>query len=502
MNSRLRLALLAGMLLSGALQCRGDITLPALISDNMILQHDEKISIWGKADPGESITVIMGPDNGQTLAGKDGNWAVTLDPLPSGGPYDMTVAGKNNLTVHNVAIGEVWVCAGESNMEFKTVAARNSQEEMADADLPMTRVFTVSHTAAGQPASDCQGSWVVCDPDSVKDFSAIAFFFARELNRGMRTPFGIIQATWGPSPAQAWTPRKTLESEPALSGILDHYSKAVAAYPQALTDYQTRLDQWHTAGGYASGPKPVPPVNPQGTREPAALFNGMIAPLLRYPIRGVLWYQGESNTGDPDLYAKLFPAMIQSWRAAWDEGAFPFFFAQLSGFLEHRAQPEESQWAKLREAQTAALALPKIGMVVTADIGEERNMHPPDKQDVAHRFALLAQSQVYEKDVTASGPVFESMDPGDSGQAVISFSHADGGLTTPANAPVKGFEAAGPDGRFASADASIKGSKVIVTSKEVPNPTAIRYDWANFPDGNLMNQAGLPAAPFRTDKPQ
>jgi len=496
--------MLAVAAFGGGERCRGEVTLPALISDNMVLQRGTRANVWGKADPGESVTVRLGPDSAQTMAGTDGNWGVKLNALPSGGPYDLTVSGKNTITVHNVAVGEVWVCAGESNMEYKVVAARDAQKEMADAAMPMVRVFVVKHDAQEEPQGDCEGAWVVCDPDSVKDFPAVAYFFARELNLEMRVPFGLIESAWGTSRVEAWTPRATLEKDPALHGVLDRYDQAVADYPEALTDYQGKVAAMGVAlaaRGASGGPvaEPVRPLEPGGAREPAALFNGMIAPLARYTIRGVLWYQGESDTGDPELYGKLFPAMIEGWRTVWNEGEFPFFYVQLSGFLGRHAQPEASNWAELREAQRQALNTPKTGMAVTVDTGVEHDMHPPDKQDVGHRLALIAESEVYGKEgVTTSGPVYAGMAVAD-GKAAISFTHTDGRLVGRNGAALKGFQIAGADGNFVWADAKIDGDRVIVQSKDVPAPAAVRYAWADFPDCDLFNKDGLPAGPFRTD---
>jgi sialate O-acetylesterase len=501
------LATLLGVGLAG-LHCHADVTLPGLLSDNVVLQRDVRIPIWGKADPDESVTVQLGPDTAQTTAREDGTWAVQLDPLPSGGPYDLTVSGKNSVTVHNVAIGEVWVCAGESNMEYKVLAAKDSEKEMADADLPMLRLFVVPHNASETPQTNCDGAWVACDPNTVKDFPAIGFFFARELNRGLRMPFGLIESAWGPSRAASWTPHATLAKDPVLHGVLDQFAKAVDQYPNALTDYQTKLAAWQTdanaarAVGSAPPPKPVRPLDPAGAREPSSLFNGMIAPLVHFPIRGVLWAQGESDTGNPELYARLFPAMIESWRAAWGEGAFPFYYTQLSGFLGPHAQPEPSNWAELREAQARTLAMaPKTGMAVTIDTEEAHELHPADKQAPAHRLALLADREVYEKpDVTASGPVFDGVSIED-GKAVVTFAQTGAGLVARNGGAPKGFQIAGADGRFAWADAEIHGDTVVVQSKDVPAPVAVRYAWADFPDCDLMSKAGLPAAPFRTDAP-
>jgi sialate O-acetylesterase len=391
-------------------------------------------------------------------------------------------------------------------MEYKVIAAQNGREEMAEADLPMVRVFMVKHAADGAPASDCEGTWVVCTPDTVKDFSAVGYFFARQLNREMHVPFGLIQSAWGPSPIEAWMPRETLEKNPDFHVVLDRYQAALAAYPAALTAYEARLADWKSASeaakaqGQPAPRTPVAPLDPGGAREPSALYNGMIAPLTRYPMRGVLWYQGESNTSEPALYGELFPAMIGAWRMAWNEPASPFFYAQLSGFLAPRPQPGGSLWAELREAQANALSVPKTGMVVTVDTAEPHEMHPADKQDVGRRFALLAEKAVYgQGDVTASGPVFSSIQI-KGGKAVLTFSHAEGGLVAKGGT-VKGFAIAGADEKFTWANAQVDGDQVVVQNPGTPDPVAVRYGWADFPEGNLFNQAGLPAVPFRTDAP-
>jgi sialate O-acetylesterase len=296
------------------------------------------------------------------------------------------------------------------------------------------------------------------------------------------------------------------DKDMALHAVLDRYEAAATAYPQAEAAYEQKLADWKaaSASGSAAGsvgspaPRaPIPPLNPAGAREPGALFNGMISPLLRYPVRGVLWYQGETDTADAALYRELFPAMIAAWRKAWGETEFPFLYVQLPGFLAKHAEPSESRWAELREAQASALAQPKTGMAVNIDLGDEHNMHPANKQEVAHRLTLIAQAEVYGKSgVASSGPVFTGMEVAD-GKAVLSFSHSEG--LNALGGPIKGLAIAGADGQFVWADAQIHNGKVIAQSKDVPKPVAVRYDWADMPEGNLFNEAGLPAAPFRTD---
>lgn len=498
---RFTLALFAAPFLA-----RADVSLPRLFSDNMVLQQRTACPVWGWADPGEKVTVKLGRKNASATAGPDGRWQVKLDPGKSGGTLEMVVTGKNTITVKNVAVGEVWVCSGQSNMEFRMPRTKDAEKEMAAARFPMIRMFTVARNVAEKPAREAAGTWMVCDPQTVKDFSAVGYFFARDLHAKLKVPVGVIHASWGGTPAEAWTPMSVLKSNPALSAIADDWQAEVENYPQAKSIYEQQLAAWNAEAEKAKAAgQPAPPRRPQEPRGPGnyqmpgGLFNGMIAPLIPYSIRGVAWYQGESNIGRAKLYRELFPAMITGWRAAWGEGDFPFLFVQLPNYSARHAEPAESSWAELREAQAAALTLPKTGMAVTMDIGDEHNIHPQNKQEVGRRLALLAETLAYGKeDVVSSGPVFAGMKI-EGNKAKLSFKKVDGGLADKDGPPLKGFQIAGADRRFVWADAKIEGGKVIVQSPAVPKPVAVRYAWADTPDCDLANKAGLLAPPFRTD---
>lgn len=383
---------------------------------------------------------------------------------------------------------------------------KNAEQEMASANFPMIRMFTVARHAAESPAPDMAGAWLVCSPETVKEFSAVGYFFARELHGKLGAPVGMIHASWGGTPAEAWTPAAALESAPELKAVAEKRRAELDAYPDAKAAYDQQLAAWNAEAERAKAAgQPVPPHHPQEPHGPgqfqsaSVLWNGMIAPLIPYSVRGVAWYQGESNTEHPARYRTLFPAMISAWRKAWGAGDFPFLFVQLPNCFPRHADPSESGWAELREAQAMALKLPKTGMAVTIDVGEEHDIHPKNKQDVGHRLALVAESLAYGKeDVVSSGPVFSGMKVAD-GKATLLFKQTDDGLADKDGPPLKGFQIAGADRNFVWADAAITGNKVVVQSGKVASPVAVRYAWADTPDCDLANKAGLPAAPFRTD---
>lgn len=480
---------------------RAEVRLPSLIGDNMVLQQKAKATVWGRANPNEKVTVKIGEITQTTTAGADGHWALKLGALKAGGPYEMTVSGRNKIVLHNVLVGEVWVCSGQSNMEWPVAGAKDARSEIAMAIYPKIRLFTVQKKSSDTPESNCQGRWEVCDPSTVPAFSAVAYFFGRDLFRSQGVPVGLINSSNGATSAEAWIPGDGLDSDPDLQAAGLEQS---AQLSMAREDSKRRYAAWSIesekakAAGQPGPPEPVAPKGPGRLPETSTFFNGMIAPLLPYSIRGVVWYQGESNTGNPRLYRKLFPGLIHSWRAAWGEGDFPFLFVQLPNFLLKKSFPSESSWAELREAQAMALKVPKTAMAVTIDVGDEHNLHPENKQEVGRRLALAARANVYDETVTASGPVFSSSKiTGD--KMVITFKQSGGGLVAKGNGALLGFAIAGADKKFVWAEAEIEGDKVIVSSAQVPKPVAVRYAWADSPDCNLYNRAGLPAAPFRTD---
>jgi sialate O-acetylesterase len=424
----------------------------------------------------------------------------------------MTIAGKNTITLHDVLVGEVWVCSGQSNMEMPvgtnpqgwSGAVVNYQDEMARADYPLLRLFTVQKAVAGKPQREVKGYWVAARPQTVGEFSAVGYFFGRDLLKVLNVPIGMIHSSWGGTPAESWTSRGTLESDPEFASILDSGTKLLSPYPKVFQDFEQQLGQWRQDSDKAEAdgaPVPTAPPVPDDPRRnpwrPAGLFNAMIMPLTPYAIRGAIWYQGESNADRAAQYRKLFPAMIRDWRRVWEEGDFPFLFVQLANWSV--PQPR-SNWSELREAQLMTLSLPKTGMAVTIDIGDASDIHPKNKQDVGYRLALAAQAIAYGRDVIYSGPIYESMAV--EGEKVrLRFKYAYGGLVAK-NSPsqnVSGFEIAGDDHKFVAAEAKIDGDTVVVRSEKTPHPVAVRYAWAMNPWCNLYNRAGLPASPFRTD---
>ena len=487
-------------------QAFGDVRLPAIIGDNMVLQQGKKVAIWGWAEPNEEVTVSVSWRTMQwsVRADKEGNWQFEMTPPKLGGPYEMTFQGRNTVTIKNVLVGEVWVASGQSNMQWSVQASANPQEEIAAAKYPEIRLFYVKREVADEPKSDCTGNWVECRAETIPGFSAVAYYFGRELHKELNVPVGLIHTSWGGTPAEAWTRRGELEKEVDFAPILKRSADAIARYPQAKADYEKKLEAWKEAvkkakeAGEKEPRRPRGPSPPLNAHTPAALYNAMIAPLIPYRIQGAIWYQGESNASRAYQYRKLFPAMITNWRTDWGQGDFQFLFVQLANFMAVKDEPAESSWAELREAQLKTLAVPNTGMAVIIDIGEANNIHPKNKQDVGRRLAAWALGTTYKKKRVYSGPLYKSMKV-ESGKAVLSFDHVGGGLVAKGGDALKGFSIAGEDKKFVWADARIEGNTVVVGSEAVTEPVAVRYAWADNPICTLYNAEGLPASPFRTD---
>jgi sialate O-acetylesterase len=477
----------------------------ALFADNMVLQRSIKAPVWGTADPGEEVTVTLGSHKASATADSQGRWKTELAPMPAGGPFEMTVAGKNTLTIHNVAVGEVWICSGQSNMEMAVSngptwwgGVRNADQEVATANYPMIRHFGVKKAVAGKPQTDVEGQWLIASPQTTGQFTAVGYFFGREVHRKLGVPVGLIHTSWGGTPAEAWTSYGSLAGDPALASIVSDWEKKLADYPAQLEKYRHGLDDWSRAApqaeadGKAAPRPPEFPDDPQSSSWRASgLFNAMIAPLIPFGIRGAIWYQGESNADRAEQYRKLFPAMISDWRRAWGEGDFPFLFVQLAGF------EDSGTWPELREAQAMTLSLPKTGLAVAADIGERYDIHPKNKQEVGRRLALDAEAIAYGRNVEYSGPVYDRMKV-EGNHVTLQFKRRGGGLVARGRS-LSGFEIAGDDRKFVPADAQIQGGNVVVSSPKVAKPAAVRYAWRDFPECSLYNKAGLPAPPFRTD---
>jgi sialate O-acetylesterase len=418
--------------------------------------------------------------------------------MKAGGPGDVTISGHNTITVHDVLVGEVWIGSGQSNMEMATIRVNNAEQEIASANFPQIRLFTVKKKVSDTPLDDVEGSWQLCSPESVAHFSAVGYFFSRDLHQRLHQPVGFIHTSWGGTPAQSWTSRGALESEPALKFILDDWATTLERYPDAQQRYEEQLARWKQATEAARADKqqapaqPRPPVGPGHQNTPAGLYNAMIAPIVPYTIRGATWYQGESNASAARAYAyrRLFRLMIEDWRQAWGEGDFPFLFVQLANF---KANP---WWPVLRESQNNTLELRNTGMAVIIDIGESNDIHPKNKQDVGKRLALAACATVYGEKVEYSGPMFRRLSA-EGSTLRLWFDHAGGGLQARGGAGLTGFTIAGSDGKFVPAEARIDGTTVLVSSAAVPEPAAVRYAWEDDPVCNLINQEGLPASPFR-----
>ncbi|MCL2710812.1 MAG: sialate O-acetylesterase [Planctomycetaceae bacterium] len=453
-----------------------DVKLPALIGNNMVLQRDMSNTLWGWADAGEDIRVTF---NGQTKAAKAddaGKWSLKLDPIPVGGPFEMTITGKNTIRLSNILVGDVWVCSGQSNMQWSVRGSADPDNEIANANYPKIRLITVPNVSSSTPKEDFNGNWVECSPATIANFSAVAYSFGRKIHQEKDIPIGLIHSSWGGSSCETWINPDVVTQYRDYDEIMRRKAAAEVEKPQGG-------DNQHA--GY--------------------LYNGMIVPIKNYGIKGAIWYQGETNAGRAYQYRTLFPLMIQNWREEWGQGDFPFYFVQLANFMAVKEQPSESAWAELREAQSmTAQSLRNTGEAVIIDIGEADDIHPRNKQDVGLRLALLALARDYrspgDRFVAPEGPRFQSMRI-EGNKAIISyrllFSAND--LKTKDGGPVKGFAIAGADRKFHWADARIVANRVEVSSPNVPHPVAVRYAWADNPVCNLYNSADLPAAPFRTD---
>ena len=475
--------------------------LPSFFSDHMVLQRGMPVRVWGWADAGESVRVDFEGQSVAVKASDNGQWVAWLRPLISAGPLDLTVTASNIVVIHDCLVGEVWLGSGQSNMEFATNNVAGRDWELAHADYPMIHLIKVRHAVSEQPAGDVSGSWQVCSSETVKSFSAVEYFFGRHLHERLAVPVGLIESDWGGTPAQSWISRQALETDPSLQYVLDEWDKVLANYPDAKERYDRQLEAWNqaVAAAQAAGKtppnRPGAPAGPGHPNTPGGLYNGMIAPLAGYAMRGAIWYQGESNASEAHawLYRRLFSAMIEDWRNRWAEGDFPFYFVQLANYKSN------GWWPILRESQTAALRLANTAMAVTIDVGMSANIHPTDKQDVGLRLALAARALTYGEPIEYSGPVFQTA-AREGGAMRVYFTHADQ-LQARGGGAIAGFEVAGADGQFVEAQARVEGATVVVSSPQVEAPEAVRYAWADDPVCNLINGSALPAGPFRSDQP-
>lgn len=441
----------------------------------MVLQRDRPNTFWGWTSPGQKVTVTISGHSSSSVAAGDGKWMAKISPPPVGGPYTVKIDGPSHVELDDVLVGDVWICSGQSNMEFGIGRANNSADEIKNAGHPNMRLFLFPHATSFVPLSTGEATWKVCSPQTVTEggwdgFSAVAYFFGRDLQDHLKVPIGLVETCWGGTIAEAWTSRPSLEKLGDFNRALDQ-----------VASQQDGINQGIQVG------------NPN---VPTVLYNGMIAPLVPLAIKGAIWYQGESNVGRAAQYKRLLPAMIEDWRQAWGEGEFPFFIVQIANYMQRHKDPVEDAWAELREAQTyTAEHVRNAGLAVTIDIGDGDDIHPKDKQDVGKRLALAALHTAYGEDLAYSGPVYQSKST-EGSTLVLEFSHTDGGLKS--DGDPKGFEVAGPDHKFYWADAKIVGNTVVLSSPEVKDPVDARYAWDTNPEATLYNGAGLPAVPFRT----
>jgi sialate O-acetylesterase len=511
--------LLSAFLVCSALLARADVKLHGLFTDNMVLQRDATVPIWGWAEDGERVTVHFRGKKASAVA-KGGKWMVRLGKFKAGGPDFLTVAGRNVVTLSNVLVGEVWIASGQSNMEWPMRSTFNATQEIAATANRLIRLYTVPKLRADAPVDNVAAAWEICGPSTVPGFSAVAYYFARDLQRALGVPVGIIHTSWGGSPAEVWMSERVLSSNPEYRrDILDAYPAQLKRFEDTLAQFVKEEEQAKKEG------KPFNKRRPGTPWKPASLYNGMIAPLIPFAIQGAIWYQGESNAGRAWQYRTLFADMIRNWRRDWNQGDFTFLLVQLAPFRDIKTEPGESDWAELREAQAlAAKTLKNVGMAVITDVGEERDIHPRKKEPVGARLALAARQMAYGEQIVGSGPVFKRMTVKD-GKAILTFDHVGRGLVSRPAAeadvrklrgnelppvvysvaegavaePLLGFAIAGEDRKFFWAHAVIEGDKVIVSSPWVKTPVAVRYGWADYPVVNLWNKDGLPASPFRTD---
>ena len=487
-----------------------NIALPSMFSDNVVLQRDISVPVWGWADAGEKVTVVFHGQTKTTTAGDDGKWVVRLDPLSAGGPHSLVVEGNNRVEVKNVLVGEVWVCSGQSNMQWSVNQSWNADLEIKTAKYPQIRLMTLNIPGQQKDVEDFPAEWQVCSPDTVSNFSAVGYYFGKQLHQTLDVPIGLIDNAWGGSSCEAWIHRDQFRGKPLYEPLLNQW-KEIESKPEnakVYSDYEANWTLWtkQNITSKKSG-KPVPQL-PRGGRgvmfnqhRPANLYHARIKPLIPFAIRGAIWYQGESNAGRAYQYRDMFPMMIRNWRQDWGQGDFPFYWVQLADFRQEKAEPAESDWAELREAQTMAMTnLPNSGEAVIIDIGEASDIHPRNKSEVGKRLARWALAKDYGMtELAYRSPNFQSLQRQD-GKLIVTFGHVGNGLRTVDERQVSGFAISGDDKHWHWADAKIIDKhRIEVSSSKVPDPVAVRYAWADNPVCNVFTREGLPLTPFRSD---
>jgi sialate O-acetylesterase len=470
-----------------------EVSLPSIFGDHMVLQREQANKVWGKASSGEKVTVGIGGQSHTTTAGADGMWQVMLDPMDAGGPFELTIAGQNEIKIADVLVGEVWICSGQSNMAWKVSNSTNADLETLAADFPGLRMINFPQVGAQQPVWDHEkANWMVCSPDTVGSFSAVGYFFGRQLHETLDVPIGLINNAWGGSACEAWISRDVLAADGKYDGLLQRWDETQSQFDALSEKADLSADETRQMNALRG--------RLGGNQRPANIYNGVLKSHLGYGIRGSIWYQGESNASRAYQYRDLFPLMIDSWRKEWQQGDFPFYWVQLADFKAEKNMPSDSDWAELREAQTMTMSkLPNTGEAVIIDIGEGKDIHPRNKVEVGRRLARLALANDYGVKVANRSPIYKSMEKA-NGSIVLTFDHIDRGWRPFDTKDPVGFAVAGPNKQFVWADAKILAdNRIEVSSASVPNPVAVRYAWADNPVCNMFDGADLPLTPFRTD---
>lgn len=481
------LSVIVSLLCAFTLSSRADVKLPAVIGSHMVLQRAQPCPIWGWADPGEQVTVEFGSQKISVQAGADGSWRLNLRAMKANSkPQTMTVTGKNKIVIEDVLVGEVWLCSGQSNMEWTVGSSDNAKEEIASANHPRIRHIKIPHRPSDKPESDVTSDgWKLCSPETVKDFTAVGYFYGRTLMTELDVPIGLLGCNWGGTRIEPWTPPVGFQAVPALK---QDFADKLGSFPEVTFKKDKEGKEEVGADG-----KPIKQINHQSA---LALYNGMVHPLVPFAIRGALWYQGESNNGEGMLYFEKMKALIAGWRSVWNNSKMPFYFVQLAPYTYGG---DDSKLAGIWEAQTATLSVPNTGMAVTTDISNLKDIHPKNKQDVGRRLALWALAKTYGKrGIVYSGPLYKGM-KAVGNKIELSFNHVGGGLVSRDGRPLSNFTIAGEDQNFVDARAEIIGKKIVVSSDAVANPVAVRFAMHQLAEPNFSNKDGLPASPFRTD---
>lgn len=508
MNPTIRIFLVLKIICTSFLS--GEVRTPAIIGNNMVLQQKQENKIWGWADPGEYISVSLSSQNLKTTADSTGKWMVKLAPMNAS--FEPMTLKINQLSYENILIGEVWLCSGQSNMAWSVGNSDDSDLEVMTANYPSIRLISIPQVGTQEPQLDFIGQWEPVTPRTVINFSAVGYLFGRKIHQAMNVPVGLIDNAWGGSACEAWIPRKRLEQLKVARPFMNSWLEIEANYdPVAVQErYERQKTNWQKEvkkakeSGEPRPRAPKPPRNPlTGQHLPANLFHGVLNPIIGYGIRGAIWYQGETNSPRGHAYREVFPLMIQSWRDAWKQGDFSFYWAQLADFGKELIEPASQQWPELREAQTFTLdKLKNVGEAVIIDSGEGRDIHPRNKQIVANRLVRHALAKDYGINIPHQSPRFREMETREE-RIVLFFDHVGEGLYTFDVQEPLGFSICGKDRKFVWADAKLIGKdKVEVWSDSIEKPIAVRYAWADNPVCNLYRKDGkitLPATPFRTD---